>query len=156
MLTKSDCLSILVKMEDAGIDVKNNMKELLISKDIPTKVLEFIVKNKWIEAGNFYEMLRKKHNQKKSPLYLNILKDIENEDQCITTLVCLLVQINLYSNKLDKDKDLFLKEIRAEELLKVLHEYYSTKDSSSCLNLLKLIKTDLLVLECLAGRREFE
>lgn len=156
MLTKSDCLSILVKMEDAGIDVKNNMKELLISKDIPTKVLEFIVKNKWIEAGNFYEMLRKKHNQKKSPLYLNILRDIENEDQCITTLVCLLVQINLYSNKLDKDKDLFLKEIRAEELLKVLHEYYSTKDSSSCLNLLKLIKTDLLVLECLAGRREFE
>ncbi len=155
MLTKSDCLSILVKMEDAGIDVKNNMKELLISKDIPTKVLEFIVKNKWIEAGNFYEMLRKKHNQKKSPLYVNILKDIENEDQCITTLVCLLVQINLYSNKLDKDKDLFLKEIRAEELLKVLHEYYSTKDSSSCLNLLKLIKTDLLVLECLAGRREF-
>ncbi len=155
MLTKSDCLSILVKMEDAGIDVRNNMKELLISKDIPTKVLEFIVKNKWIEAGNFYEMLRKKHNQKKSPLYVNILKDIENEDQCITTLVCLLVQINLYSNKLEKDKDLFLKEIRAEELLKVLHEYYSTKDSSSCLNLLKLIKTDLLVLECLAGRREF-
>ena len=100
-------------------------------------------------------MLRKKHNQKKSPLYVNILKDIENEDQCITTLVCLLVQINLYSNKLEKDKDLFLKEIRAEELLKVLHEYYSTKDSSSCLNLLKLIKTDLLVLECLAGRREF-
>ena len=82
-------------MEDAGIDVRNNMKELLISKDIPTKVLEFIVKNKWIEAGNFYEMLRKKHNQKKSPLYVNILKDIENEDQCITTLVCLLVQINL-------------------------------------------------------------
>jgi hypothetical protein len=46
MLTKSDCLSILVKMEDAGIDIKNNMKELLISKDIPTKVLKFIVKNK--------------------------------------------------------------------------------------------------------------
>ena len=46
MLTKSDCLSILVKMEDAGIDVKNNMKELLISRDIPTSVLEFIVKNK--------------------------------------------------------------------------------------------------------------
>lgn len=155
MLTKSDCLSILVKMEDAGIDVKNNIKELLISRDIPTKVLEFIVKNKWIEAGNFYEMLRKKHNQKKSPLYLNILKNIENEDQCITTLVCLLIQINLYSNKLERDRDLFLNEIRAEEIAKVIYEYYATKDSSKCFSLLKLIKTDLLVLECLAGRRDF-
>lgn len=155
MLTKSDCLSILVKMEDAGIDIKNNMKELLISKDIPTRVLEFIVKNKWIEAGNFYEMLRKKHNQKKSPLYLNILKDIESEEHCLTTLVCLLVQINLYSNKLERDKDLFLNEIRAEEISKVIHEYYATKDSSNCFSLLKLIKTDLLVLECLAGRRDF-
>lgn len=154
MLTKSDCLSILVKMEDAGIDVKNKMKELLISRDIPTGVLEFIVKNKWIEAGNFYEMLRKKHNQKKSPLYTNILKETSSEDQCITTLVCLLVQITLYGNKLEKDKELFLKEIRAEELTKVLYEYYSTKDSTNCFGLLRLIKTDLLVLECLAGRRE--
>lgn len=154
MLTKSDCLSILVKMEDSGINIKNNMKDLLVSRDIPTKVLEFIVKNKWIEAGNFYEMLRKKHNQKKSPLYLNILKEIETEDQCITTLVCLLVQINLYSNKLEQDKELFLREIRAEEITKVLYEYYSTKNSSNCFSLLKLIKTDLLVLECLAGRRE--
>ena len=154
MLTKSDCLSILVKMEDAGINIKDNMKDLLISKDIPTKVLEFIIKNKWIEAGNFYEMLRKKHNQKKSPLYLNILREIESEEQCITTLVCLLVQINLYSNKLEKDKDLFLKEIRAEEISKVLYEYYSSRNSSNCFSLLKLIKIDLLVLECLAGRRE--
>jgi hypothetical protein len=46
MLTKSDCLSILVKMEDSGINIKDNMKDLLISKDIPTKVLEFIIKNK--------------------------------------------------------------------------------------------------------------
>ena len=156
MLTKSDCLSILVKMEDAGIDVKNNMKELLISRDIPTSVLEFIVKNKWIEAGNFYEMLRKKHNQKKSPLYTNILKETSSAEQCITTLVCLLVQITLYGNKLEKDKDLFLKEIRAEELSKVLYEYYSTRDSANCFGLLKLIKTDLLVLECLAGRREYK
>lgn len=153
MLTKSDCLSILVKMEDSGINISNNMKELLISKEIPTTVLEFIVKNKWIEAGNFYEMLRKKHNQKKSPLYLNILKDLENEEQCITTLVCLLVQITLYSNKLERDKELFLKEIRADEVAKVIHEFYSTGDSANCFKLLKLIKTDLLVLECLAGRR---
>ena len=42
MLTKSDCLSILVKMEDAGINIKDNMKDLLISKDIPTKVLNYL------------------------------------------------------------------------------------------------------------------
>ena len=52
-----------------------------------------------------------------------------------------------------KNKEFSFVQYKGEE--KVLHEYYSTKDSSSCLNLLKLIKTDLLVLECLAGRREF-
>jgi hypothetical protein len=98
-------------------------------------------------------MLRKKHNQKKSPLYLNIVKEVSTLDDVITTLVCLLTQITLYSNKLD-NKDSFLKEVRAEEITRVLNEYFKEGTYDTCIALLKIIKSDLLVLEYIAGRRD--
>ena len=76
MITKNDCLTILVALEDKGININQPMKKLVTSKDIPLDVLKFILDNRGIEVANFYEMLRKKHNQKKSPLYHNIVKDI--------------------------------------------------------------------------------
>lgn len=154
MLTKNDCLSILVKMEDKGIDINPYMKKLVVSQEIPTEVLQFITKNQGIEVVNFYEMLRKKQNQKRSPLYTNILREKTSLEDVTTTLVCLLTQITLYSNKLVDQKDIFLKEVRAEEIARVLHDYFDTGEIESCINLLKLIKTDLLVLEYLNGRRE--
>ena len=96
MITKNDCLTVLVSLEDRGVDIDKQMKKLLSSKDIPLEVLKFISDNRGIEVANFYEMLRKKHNQNKSPLYHNIVKDIDDPDEIITTLACLLVQITLY------------------------------------------------------------
>lgn len=158
MLTKSDCLSILVKMGDSGIDTSQYMRKLVISSTIPVEVLEFIAKNKGIEAVNFYEMLRKKHNKDKSPLYTNILKGDEAKQDKITTLVCLLTQIVLYGNKLESltQKDQFLKEVRAEEITRVLNSYFKTGSTEEISTLLDLIKVDLLVLEGLTGRREVQ
>jgi hypothetical protein len=154
MITKNDCLTLLVALEDRGVDINSSMRKLVTSKDIPTEVLKFILDNRGIEVANFYEMLRKKHNQKKSPLYHNIVKEVTDTDEVITTLACLLVQITLYSNKLPANKEIFQREVRAEEITRVLNTYYSTGDLSQCLALLKLIKTDLLVLEHISGRRE--
>ena len=156
MLSKSDCLSILVKMEDNGINIDQWMKKLVVAKNIPLDVLQFIAKNRGIEVINFYEMLRKKHNQKKSSLYINILKGEDATQDAITTLTCLLVQIILYSNKLTDTKDAFLKEVRVEESTRALNEYFVNKDINTCLAVLRLIKTDLLVLEGISGQREFE
>ena len=81
MITKNDCMSILIKLEDHGVNIDSYMRKLIVSKEIPLEVLKFISQHRGIEVANFYEMLRKKHNQKKSPLYLNIVKevsDIEN------------------------------------------------------------------------------
>lgn len=155
MITKTDCMSILVKLEDSGVNIDSYMKKLILSKDVPLEVLQFISKNKGIEVGNFYEMLRKKHNQKKSPLYTNIVKDISSIDEVITTLSCLLTQIILYSNKLE-DKTSFLKEARADEITSVLNMYFTAGRADNCLSLLKLIKSDLLVLEYIAGRRDLQ
>lgn len=154
MITKNDCLTILVSLEDRGIDINYQMKRLLTSKDIPIDVLKFILANRGSEVANFYEMLRKKHNQKKSPLYYNIVKDITDPEEVITTLACLLVQIALYSKKLTSNKEIFQREVRAEEISRVLNTYYATGTLDNCLALIKLLKSDLLVLEHISGRRD--
>jgi hypothetical protein len=154
MITKNDCLTLLVALEDKGIDINGPMKKLITSKDIPLDVLKFILDNRGVEVANFYEMLRKKHNQKKSPLYHNIVKDITDLDEIITTLACLLVQVTLYSKKLTSNKEIFQREVRAEEITRVLNHYYSTGEFDQCLALIKLLKADLVVLEHISGRRE--
>ena len=154
MINKSDLMTILVSLEDRGIDINQQMKKLLTAKEIPIDTLKFILENRGIEVANFYEMLRKKHNQKKSPLYHNIVKDITDLEEVITTLACLLVQITLYSKKLTSNKEIFQREVRAEEISRVLNDYYTTKTFDSCLALMKLIKSDLLVLEHISGRRD--
>ena len=154
MITKTDCLTILVSLEDRGINIDQQMKKLLTAKEIPIETLKFILDNRGIEVANFYEMLRKKHNQKKSPLYHNIVKDITDPDEVITTLACLLVQITLYSKKLTTNKELFQREVRAEEISRVLNNYYSVGTLDSCIALMKLLKSDPLVLEHISGRRD--
>lgn len=154
MITKNDCLTLLVALEDRGIQIDAIMKKLIASKEIPLEVLKFILANRGIEVANFYEMLRKKHNEKKSPLYHNIVKEITDPDEIITTLTCLLVQITLYSKKLQTNREIFQREVRAEEITRVLHSYYATGALDSCLALIKLLKSDLLVLEHISGRRD--
>ena len=154
MITKNDCLTLLVALEDRGVNIDKYMKKLVTSREIPMEVLKFILDNRGSEIANFYEMLRRKHNEKKSPLYHNIVKDIEDTDEIITTLACLLVQITLYSRKLTSNKEIFQREVRAEEISRVLNSYYSTGDFSQCLALLRLLKADMLVLEYINGRRD--
>jgi hypothetical protein len=154
MITKNDCMSILIKLEDRGVNIDNYMRKLVVSKEIPLEVLKFISQHRGIEVANFYEMLRKKHNQKKSPLYYNIVKELEDPEEVITTLSCLLVQINLYSRKLKTNREIFQRESRAEEITRVLNEYYSSGLLDNCLALIKLLKTDLVVLEHISGKRE--
>ena len=156
MITKNDCLTILVSLEDRGVNIDQQMRKLLTAKEIPIDVLKFILTNRGIEVANCYEMLRKKHNQKKSPLYHNIVKEITDPEEIVTTLACLLVQITLYSKKLTANKEAFQREVRAEEITRVLNNYYATGTLDSCIALIKLLKSDMLVLEHISGRRELE
>ena len=154
MITKNDCLSILTKLDESGVSgVNSYVRKLVVARDIPLEVLKFISDNRGLEVSKFYEMLRKSHNQKKSPLYTNILKEIDDPQEVVTTLSCLLTQILLYGKKLE-NKDQFFREVRAEELTRVLNNYFKTGLYEECLHLIKVLKSDLLVLEYIAGRRE--
>lgn len=154
MITKNDCLSLLVKLEDAGVaNIDAYMRKLLISREIPLEVVKFISDNRGLEVSKFYEMVRQNHNKKKSPLYTNIVREQTDIKDIVLTLSCLLTQIFLYGNKLEQP-ELFFKEARAEEITKVLNEYFKTGLIENCSALLKIIRADLLVLEYVAGRRD--
>lgn len=155
MISKNDCMSILVSLEDKGININQYMHKLLISKDIPIEVLQFIADNRGFEATAFYEMLRKNHNKNKSPLYINLLRGQDDPKELLITLSCLLTQVMLYSKKLNNPIN-FLNEIRFKELAKAMYNYSESGLIDEVLLVLRAVKTDLLVLEYLAGRREMQ
>ena len=79
--------------------------------------------------------------------------DIKLEDVCVI-LSSLLLQIALYSSKLTDTKNSFLQEIRANEISEALADFYKSDSVEKCMAVLNAVKTDLLVLEYLNGRRE--
>ena len=51
---------------------------------------------------------------------------------------------------------MFLKHARVREITLVLTKYFTSYDLEDCLNLLKLIKADLVACETISGRRNSE
>lgn len=149
MLTREDLLLLLDEIEQRGIGVKNYPYKLMMSARIPPEILKFVNDNRPLEINNFYEMLRKNHNKKKTPLYKNLVKgEFDSNKEVLITLASLHLQILLYAKKLE-DETLFLKHSRAEEITQVLNNYYRTYDLIPCLKLLKLIRNDMKCFELL-------
>lgn len=146
MITRSDCLLLLTEIEDTGIDTTKQKRLLMSSKDVSRAVLSFINEHRELSVRQFYEQLRKNYNNKHSKLYKNIVKDIEDPNEVLSTLSALLTQILLFSRKVE-DKHLFLKHSRASEISKVLTKYFDNYDITVCIMLLRLIKADLKALE---------
>lgn len=146
MITKNDCLLLLTDISNRGTDTSHMMKKLMQAQDVDLEVIKFINENRPLEVAKFYEQLRYNYNHKKSKLYINIVKDIDDVHETLTTLSALLTQILLFSKKCD-DRELFLKHSRAEEIGLVLTRYFKTYDLQTCLQLLRLIKLDLKALE---------
>ena len=155
MITNNDCILLLSELENKGnVDAGNLIMKIAGKSSIDLDVLKFINDNKPLEVIEFYEHIRKNYNKKKSNLYINIVKEIEQPYEVLTTLSSLLTQILLYSKKLEDNQTLFLKHSRAEEISKVLAYYFKTYDITKAIQLLKLIKLDLLALEIVQGRRK--
>lgn len=146
MITKNDCILLLSDISSRNIDTTGAMKKLLSSSDINLEVIKFINDNRPLEVAQFYEQLRYNYNHKKSKLYINIVKEIEDTNDVLTTLSALLTQILLFSKKCE-DREMFLKHSRAEEISLVLSRYFKCYDLQTCIQLLRLIKLDLKALE---------
>ena len=149
MITKNDCLLLLAELKDRNIDTKPYVIKTLNNTSVDIEVLKFINKNRPLELGLIYESLRKRYNEGKSKLYKAIVQiDIKEPKDMIVTLSSLLTQILLYSNKVE-NKQLFLKHSRADEITKVLYNYFDTFDLTLSVQMLNLIKADLKACELL-------
>lgn len=152
MLNRNDLILILTEMEDHGIDTHEQLTRVFTSQEFPIDVVKFINNQRVLDVVRFYEHIRKSYNQKKSKLYINIMKEVTDVTEVLTTLAALNLQILIFS-KTAEDKQLFLKHARANEIVKVLSLYYQTYDLTKCQQLLKLIKADISAFEYIQGRR---
>ena len=159
MISKNDLFLILSEMSDNGIDTTKEFTRVATSRDIPFDVVKFINDNREMELNKFYSHIRKSYNDKKSKLYINIMKEIDDVNEVLTTLASLNLQILLFNKKIttsNSDKYMFLRHARAEEISKVLTLYFQNYDLTNCVKLLRLIKADIMAFEMISGRREIK
>lgn len=150
MLTRNDCLLLLSELETFDNVDKEKLKQITLKTasqlNISLDTLKFINTYKPLDVKNFYNQIRQNYNNKKSKLYINIVKEIDNTTKVLTTLSALLTQILLYSVKCD-NKQLFLQHSRAKEISLALSKYFEDYDITICLQLMRIIKADIKVLE---------
>ena len=148
MITKNDCLILLSDLQDRfNMEVpKEYIQKILLSDQVSVEVVQYINSQRQLDLSNFYQKIRKSYNNKKSNLYINIVKEITDPDEVVITLSAMLTQILLFSKSVD-NKLMFLRHARADDISKVLSIYFTTFNVESCIKLLQLIKADLKVLE---------
>lgn len=153
MISKNDCVLLLTDLEESGIDIGDNIIKVIKSSTIPLDVLEFINSHRELDLTAFYEKLRKSYNNKKSKLYINIIKEVEEPDAMLTTLSSYALQAILFSQKVS-DSEMFLKHARVKEVNLALARYLTDFDLTLCANLIRLLKADMMACEIINKRRE--
>jgi hypothetical protein len=86
MLNKNDLLLLLTTIQKEGKDVKSQINKLLTSPELSTEVIKFVNDNRPLEITQFYEQLRKSYNNKRSSLYINLVKEPDRPFDVLTTL----------------------------------------------------------------------
>ena len=152
MITRNDCILLLTILQNEGVDVTSQLNETLQHKDVQVDVVKFINEHRQFDIAKFYEKLRKSHNAKKSPLYKNIVKEIDDPKAVLTTLASLNLQLLLFCKNVE-DEQLFLHQSRFEEINACLLNYSKTWDIIPCIQLLRIIKADLSAFEYFEGRQ---
>lgn len=146
MITRNDCFLLLRELQNNGIDTTEQINKLVSTQTLPLDVVKFINDNRQFDLSKFYEKIRKSYNTKKSNLYINIVKDIEEPNKILTTLSALLTQILLFSENAE-NRQMFLKHARAADIAKVLTIYFNNYDLTNCINILRILKADLKAFE---------
>ena len=153
MISKQDVILLLTELEERGTDVEDQLRQVVKATSVPLSIIKFINDRRQLDLAKFYEKLRKSYNSKKSKLYLSIVKEVEEPAEAVITLSSYGLQAALFAKQAE-DSEMFLKHARAREVSLVLARYYTDYDLTGCLQLLRLIKADLVACETVAGRRE--
>jgi len=144
MLTKNDCLLLLLGID--GEEAKKMANEVARTGKLTSQIIKFINDKRPLDLAKFYEKIRHSYNQKKSSLYINIVKETEDTTDVLTTLSAMALQILLFGKNVE-DKMMFFRQARLAEIYKALHDYATTGDIIPCQKLLRVIKADIKMLE---------
>lgn len=147
MVTKNDCLLLLSCMEETYPDeVKVLIGELIKTGKPTNRVLKFINDHRQLDLTQFYEKIRKSYNQRKSNLYINIMKEVDDATEVLTTLSSMALQILLFG-RTATDKTMFFRNAKLADIYDVLHNYAVNGDIVPCNKLMRIIKADIKAME---------
>lgn len=146
MITRNDCLILLNELNVKGIDTSKQLLAIVAQKNPSIEIIKFINDNRQLDLTNFYYKIRKSYNEKRSKLYINIVKEVEDPNEVLTTLSAMLTQILIFARTVE-DKTMFLRHARAEEISAVLNNYFKNYDITYAQKLLKVIKADIKCIE---------
>lgn len=153
MISKSDLVLLLSDLGESDAETAAAIRKVYATPGIPLDILKYINSKRQLDLTAFYNKIRKSYNQKKSKLYVSIVKDSLEADKLIVTLSAYSLQVALYASKLE-DSSMFLQHARAREVSLALAKYYTDYDLTNCSALLRLIRADLMACEVVEGRRE--
>ena len=156
MLTNNDLILLLTELQDDGdAEALPLIRESVGKQTVSLRALKHVNERRQLDVVSFYEHLRKNHNEKRSPLYKNIVSETDDANEILTTLHAFLLQAFLFGRKVSEETRIqFFKHVRAEEVSDVLKRYYDGFDVSSAMRMLRLIRADLMAFEYVNGRRE--
>lgn len=150
MLTSQDLIYFLTKCNTKEADVI--IRKLLTSSAFKGEAISYLNSTRSIDIVNFYEHLRKSYNEKRSSLYINLMKeDLPLEDQVIT-LASYILQANIYLKKAI-NRPLFIRESEVNNSALALQKYYSQEDLLEVRNQLNKIKEDIKLYESFYRRK---
>lgn len=155
MISKNDCILLLTDIGNRGLDTSEQISKLMKMTEPSIEIIKFINDNRQLDLVNFYDKIRKSYNNKRNKLYINIVKEIDEPSNVLTTLSAMLTQILLFSRDVS-DRDMFLEHARAAEISFVLNYYFKNFDLIPCIKLLRVIKADLKCCELIIGREPNE
>lgn len=147
-ISKDDCMLLLTALNKNGVDTKSQLTRLVMNGKPDLELLKFINDNRPLDLSKFYEYLRKSYNNKRSKLYINIMRDLPEDNiiDVVTTLNAYAQQILLFGRNVD-NRDIFYRFSRLSEVYQCLYIYSSKGNLNPSITLLRLIKTDIKTLE---------
>lgn len=151
MISKNDCIILLNELKKQGVDTNETLRKLIRLEEPDIEIIKFINDSRQLDLTSFYKKIRKSYNNKKSSIYINIVKEITDPNEVLITLAALETQILIYSKNVE-DKVMFLNHSRANEISMVLSNYFKTFDITNCIKLLRIIKADIKATEYLYGK----
>lgn len=149
MISKTDCLLALTKLQAQGVDVSKQLTDWSTNYSANAiSIYKFINNQRQLDVVKFYEHIRNSYNNHRSKLYYHIVAcDKLEPTQVLSTLASLQLQLTLFAEREVEDKASFYQSSSLAEIAETLSNYYKNFDINKCQELLTRFRADIKLLE---------